>query len=429
MDFLELLQTVPIDHLLLGASTLLLISVMASRLSGWTGVPALLLFLGIGMLAGSEGFGGIDFDHPQLVQSIGIIALALILYSGGLDTHWHDIRPVLGKGLALATVGVVLTAAFVAWLTAYLLQISPTEAFLFGAIVSSTDAAAVFAVLRARRLTLRGHLAPLLELESGSNDPMAVFLTLGLIGLLMEPGVTMWDMVPMFVKHMVLGGLLGYGMGMGIAFMIRWLRLEGRGLYAVFSLAAALFTYGLTASIGGNGFLAVYLAGLTVGTSNIRQLEHLRRYHEGEAWLMQILMFLMLGLQAFPSRILSVVSIGLILSFFLIFLARPLAVWLTLRPAGMSWREILFIAWGGLRGAVPIVLATFPVLAGVPQAATIFPLVFFIVLSSVLLQGTTLPLVAKWLGVIAEETERTGESMVVRKAYNRREETERRKAE
>lgn len=423
MDFLDLLQSVPLDHLLLGLSTLLLVSVMASRLSGWTGVPALLLFLGIGMLAGSEGPGGILFDHPQLVQSIGIIALTLILYSGGLDTHWKEIRPVLGRGLALSTIGVVLTAAFMAGLTVWLLQFSLIEGFLFGSIVASTDAAAVFSVLRARRLRLRGNLAPLLELESGSNDPMAVFLTIGLIGLLTERDATMWSMVPMFGTHMVLGGLLGYGLGRGIAFMIRWLRLDGRGLYAVFSLAAALFTYGLTASLGGNGFLAVYLAGLTVGSSTIRQLEHLRRYHEGEAWLMQILMFLMLGLQAFPSDILTAAGQGLILSFFLIFVARPLAVLLTLKPTGMTWPEILFIAWGGLRGAVPIVLATFPVLAGVPQAP-IFSLVFFIVLTSVLLQGTTLPLVAKWLGVLDEAP---AAGAVTVKLGNRRQEPERRR--
>ena len=400
MDLHQLLQR-PLEDLLLGISTLLLLSVLASRASGKLGVPALLLFLAIGMLAGSEGLGGIEFDYPRLAQSLGVIALTLILFAGGLDTRWVDIRPVVWKGILLATVGVCVTAGLVAWFAAALLQFSLLEGVLLGAIVSSTDAAAVFTVLRSRQARLRGQLTPLLELESGSNDPMAVFLTVAVISLLThaEPSVAM--LVPRFVMQMTLGALLGYSMGHAMTWLINHARLEQEGLYAVLSLALALFTYGLTTSVGGNGFLAVYLAGLVLANSDVSHREVLRRFHDGQAWLMQILMFLTLGLQVFPSRIVPIIGTGLVLSLFLMFVARPVSVFLALVASDLTAKEKLLIAWGGLRGAVPIILATFPMIAGVPKAETIFNLVFFIVLTSVLLQGTTLSRIARWLGVSA----------------------------
>jgi cell volume regulation protein A len=403
MDLLRLIQELPIEHLLLGISTLLLLSVFSSQLSGKLGVPALVLFLIIGMLAGSEGPGGIEFDYPRLAQSLGVIALTLILFSGGLDTHWHQIRPVVLKGFALATVGVCLTAGLVAWLSIWLLDFALLDGLLLGAIVSSTDAAAVFMILRSRQIRLRGQLAPLLELESGSNDPMAVFLTVGLITLLTQPGATPLDIVPMFFHQMILGALIGYSMGACMTALCRHLRLEYEGLHAVLSLGVALFTYGVTASVGGNGFLAVYLAGLTVGNSAIKQLDYLRRFHEGQAWLMQIMMFLTLGLQVFPSQVVPVIGPGLILSLFLMFAARPAAVLATLVFSELNLKEKLFVSWGGLRGAVPIVLATFPLIAGLHQAQIIFNLVFFIVLTSVLLQGTSLISVSRWLGLTGPE--------------------------
>jgi len=402
MDLLQLLQDLPIEHLLLGLSTLLLLSVLASRASGTLGLPALLLFLIIGMLAGSEGPGGIEFDYPRLAQSLGVVALTLILFSGGLDSDWRQIRPVVVSGVALSTMGVCLTAGLVAGFTVWLLDFAPLDGLLLGAIVSSTDAAAVFAVLRARRARLKGRLGPLLELESGSNDPMAVFLTIGLISLLTQSG-TIGDMVWLFVRQMILGGLMGYSMGMGMSLLIRRLQLEYEGLYAVLSLAIALFTYGVTASVGGNGFLAVYLAGLTVGARRFKQVDNLRRFHEGQAWLMQILMFLTLGLQVFPSHILPVIGIGILLSLFLMCVARPVAVFVTLLPSRFTLKEQALVAWVGLRGAVPIILATFPLTAGLAKAETIFNLVFFIVLTSILLQGASLPLVARWLGLSAGE--------------------------
>ena len=388
-----------LESLILGASILLLLSVLASKASVRLGVPALLLFLLIGMLAGSEGPGGIEFDYAGLAQSLGVVALVFILFAGGLDTEWESVRPVVWNGIALSTIGVLLTAVLVAWFAVFLFDFSWLEGLLLGAIVSSTDAAAVFSVLRSRNVNLKGRLKPLLEFESGSNDAMAVFLTTGLIGLLHNTGGTMLELLPMFALQMPLGALLGWTMGKGMVLIINRLRLEYDGLYPVLSVSLVLFTYGATATVGGNGFLAVYVAGLTMGNGVFVHKGGLRRFHDGLAWLMQIAMFLTLGLQAFPSRLIPIAGTGLLVSLFLMLVARPLSVFCTLAFARMSLKEKIFISWVGLRGAVPIILGTFPLLAGVPQADMIFNLVFFIVLSSVLLQGTTLPMLARWLGL------------------------------
>jgi cell volume regulation protein A len=396
-----------IEYILVGASVLILISVFASKASGRLGVPSLLLFILIGMLAGSDGPGGIEFADFRLAQSLGVIALSFILFSGGLDTDWRRVRPVLGKGLVLSTLGVLITAVLVGLFAMLILDLSFIQGMLLGAIVSSTDAAAVFAVLRSKNVSLRGNLKPLLELESGSNDPMAVFLTIGLIRLLSDPTASMFDLIPMFVQQMAVGALLGYAMGKGMTYLVNRMRLEYEGLYPVLTLSLVLLTYGATASLGGNGFLAVYVAGLMMGNSDFIHKKSLMRFQDGVAWLMQITMFLTLGLLAFPSQLVPVIGAGLFISAFLIFIARPLAVFLTLSPFKMDLKEKLLLAWVGLRGAVPIVLATFPLLAGVPQADTLFNLVFFIVLTSALLQGSSIPWVARKLGVEAPLPDRS----------------------
>lgn len=403
----------PIEYLLLGASVLLLVSVIASKASGHLGVPALLLFLAIGMLAGSDGPGGIHFDNPWLAQSLGVVALSFILFAGGLDTDWAAVRPVARKGLALSTIGVCFTALSVSWFTTVMLQFSWLEGVLLGAIVSSTDAAAVFAVLRSKRVTLKGQIKPLLELESGSNDPMAVFLTVGLIALITIPEASFLDLIPMFIRQMVLGAVLGYSMGKGMVLLVNRLRLEYEGLYPVLTLSLVLMTYSASSWLGGNGFLAVYLAGLVMGNADFVHKRSLMRFHDGLAWLMQIAMFLTLGLQVFPSRLVPIAGVGLLVSLFLMLIARPVAVFLTLLPAKLSLREKSMVSWVGLRGAVPIILATFPLLAHVPQADLIFHLVFFIVLTSVLLQGTSIPLVAKWLRVDSPLEAKLGDALVL----------------
>lgn len=390
-----------IEHILLGAATLLLVSIFASKASGRLGFPVLLTFLAIGMLAGSDGPGGIYFDNAYLAQSLGVVALALILFAGGLETEWERIRPVLWHGASLATIGVLFTAGLMACFAKWALGLSWREGLLLGAIVSSTDAAAVFAELRSRSVRLKGRLEPLLELESGSNDPMAVFLTLGMVRLLIEPSSSIVDLIPMFFIQMGLGAAFGFAMGKGLTFVINRLRLEYEGLYPALTLSGALLTYGATASLGGNGFLAVYLAGIALGNSDFIHKRSLTRFHDGLAWLMQITMFLTLGLLVFPTRLVPIIGVGLLASAFLIFIARPVSVFASLLPARLKVREKAMLSWVGLRGAAPIILATFPLVAGIPKADTYFNLVFFIVLTSIVLQGTTISLMAKWLRVEA----------------------------
>jgi potassium/hydrogen antiporter len=387
------------DEWLLVASLLLLLSILAWKVSSRVGIPALLLFLGIGMLAGSDGPGGIYFDDAQVAQSVGVVALAFILFAAGLETDWKVVRPALGAALSLSTIGVLLTAVVVAVFALFVLHFSFLEGLLLGAIISATDAAAVFSVLRARNLQLSGKLLPLLELESGTNDPMAVFLTLGLISLLTNPHESVFGVILLFVQQMGVGTVMGLLIGWGIIWLINRLHLDVEGLYRVFTIALVLFTYGLTAILGGSGFLAVYLVGLLLGNSSVQQVDRLSRFHDSLAWLMQIAMFLILGLLVFPSRLPAVAVSGLIITAVAVFIARPVSVLIALLPVKMSLQEKLFVSWVGLRGAVPIVLATFPLLAGLPQASFLFDLVFFVVLASVLLQGASVPFVARWLGV------------------------------
>ena len=389
------------DLALIGVSVLLFVSVLVSKISDRFGVPTLLLFLVLGMLAGSDGPGGLYFDDPALAQSVGVIALVLILFSGGFDTDWRQIRRVWREGALLSTVGVGLTAATVGVAAASILGLSLLEGLLLGAIVSSTDAAAVFSVLRARGIGLRGRLKPLLELESGSNDPMAIFLTIGLIALIQEPTLSPLSLITLFVRQMVLGGAIGYAMGYVILWLVNRLKLGYEGLYPVLTLSLVLLTFGLTDLVEGSGFLAVYVAGIVLGQHDVIHKRSLMRFHDGLAWIMQIAMFLTLGLLVFPSRLVPIIGAGLLVAASLMFIARPLSVFFGLWPGGLSAREKLFVSWVGLRGAAPIILATFPLLAGLEQADLIFNVVFFVVLTSVLLQGTTIPLVARWLAVEA----------------------------
>ncbi len=390
-----------LEYILLIGSALILISIVIAKLTDNLGLPTLLLFLGIGMLAGSEGPGRIYFNDAALAQSIGVIALVFILFAGGLDTNWNSVRPVFTHAASLATVGVLVTAITVGIFTHYVLQLPILVSMLLGAIISSTDAAAVFSVLRSKNVSLRGKLKPLLELESGSNDPMAVFLTIGILQILTSETDSFFSLLLLFVSQMGIGALFGFGFGRAVVFALNRLRVAYEGLYPVFSLAFAGFIYSATASIGGSGFLAVYIAGIILGNSDFIQKRSLVRFFDGLAWLSQITMFLTLGLLVFPSHILPVVGAGIFVSFFLMFIARPLSVFLGLSFSNLLWKEKLFVAWIGLRGSVPIVLATFPLLAQIEFADTIFNIVFFIVLSSALLQGWTIPIVARWLGVDA----------------------------
>jgi cell volume regulation protein A len=386
-----------IEALFIIFSVLTILSILTIKLSVRFGIPSLVLFLGIGMLAGSDGPGGLYFDNPPLVQSLGVTALVFILFAGGLDTEWEGVRPVIWSGLSLSTIAVFLTAVSVGWFVSVVQGLSFLEGLLLGAIVSSTDAAAVFLVLRGRNARIPTKLTNLIELESGSNDPMGVVLTLAIIQLLTNPATSLGELFGFFVVQMTVGAVLGVAMGELIRWTLNTLKLELTGIYPVLSVAFALLTYGLTAELQGSGFLAVYLAGLFLRRRPVAHKRSLVHFHDGLAWLMQIAMFLILGLQVFPTRLLPIAGIGLLVALFLIFVARPLSIHVALLFSSLSFREQMLIAWVGLRGAVPIVLATFPVLAGIQQADTIFHLVFFIALTSVLVQGPPIPWITRKL--------------------------------
>lgn len=389
------------EYILMGASVLLLVSVLVSKISDRFGIPALLLFLILGMLAGSEGPGGIYFDDPAIAQFVGVCALILILFSGGLSTEWDQVRPVVKEGLLLATFGVFITALVVGLFARRFLSLSLVEGLLLGSIVSSTDAAAVFSVLRSKGIGLKGKLKPLLELESGSNDPMAIFLTIGLIRWIKQPDLSPLNLIGLFIQQMIIGAVLGYCMGRIMLYLVNRLKLGYEGLYPVLTSSLVFLTFGLTAVMGGSGFLAVYLAGMVLGHHSFIHKRSLLHFHDGLAWIMQITMFLTLGLLVFPSRLVPIMGTGLLIAICLMFIARPISVFIGLLPSALHWREKTFISWVGLRGAAPIILATFPLLAGLQQADLIFNVIFFVVLTSVLLQGTSIPFVARWLGVDA----------------------------
>lgn len=400
-------SAITIEALLLIGSVLVLLSIVTMMLFKDLGIPALALFLVVGMVAGSDGLGGIHFDDKYLARSLGIVALVVILFSGGLDTDWERSKPVFGQAFSLATVGTFLTALFVGLMVHFLLGGELLPSLLLGAIISSTDAAAVFSILRMRKLGLPKRLSATVELESATNDPMAVFLTIGLIQYMSgaESGATGISL--MFVKQMGLGGAAGFAFGKAMVFLVNRMRFPSDGIALVFTVAFAGFAFSLTDRIGGSGFLAVYIAGLIAGNSNIRLKRSLVRFWDGQAWISQIGMFLILGLLVFPTELPGITREGLLISAFLMLVARPAAVFLTLSFSRLDFREKGFLSWVGLRGAVPIILATFPFSAGIPEANYIFNIVFFIVLTSAILQGSTLHLAARLFGLEEPDDSRT----------------------
>jgi potassium/hydrogen antiporter len=378
---------------------LLLISIVTSKLSTKYGVPALLIFLGIGMLFGSDGLEVIHFDDFQAAQTLGIIALLYILFSGGLDTDWQKVRPIAGTGIILATLGVLLSAIIVGALASFVLNISLVEGFLLGAIVSSTDAAAVFSVLRSKSIGFKYRLQELIEFESGTNDPMAIILTIGLIEYMTMPDVSGWGFVIQFFQQMGFGLLLGYLLGKVITWLTNNLELGYDGLYSVLALSYVPLVYALTDFVGGSGFLSVYIAGMVMGNSTFVHQKSLMNFFDGLGWLMQIVMFITLGLLVYPSEIMNVAPQGIVIALILILIGRPLSVFISMMYSGFKTRAKFMVSWVGLRGAVPIIMATFPLVAGLEQAYLIFTVIFFVVVTSVIIQGTTIPIVAKWLHV------------------------------
>jgi cell volume regulation protein A len=378
---------------LLVFGALLGVSALFTRASERFGLPVVLIFLLVGVLAGVEGIGRIDFEDYGFSFRVGTIALALILFDGGLNTPMSALRRAAQPAAVLATVGVVGTAGLFA-AGAHFAGLPIPEALLLGAIVSSTDAAAIFSVLRGSGISLKWRVGTTLEVESGLNDPLAVILTTLLTRNLLAPATLLdWAIPAEILAQIVVGLVVGFAVGRGGAELLRRVRLPSGGLYPVVTLALALVSFGAATLLHGSGFLAVYVSGVALGNGHLPFRTSLTRVHDAVAWLSQITMFFLLGLLVTPSRLLPVAALGLGLALFLIVVARPIVVALCLAPFAYTRRDVVFVGWAGLRGAVPIVLATFPVLAGAPGAERIFNLVFFIVVVSALLQGGTV----RWL--------------------------------
>jgi potassium/hydrogen antiporter len=388
-------------ELILVAGSLLAAGIAGALLADRVRIPGLLLFLGLGMLAGSEGIGGIEFDDAELARTLGTIALVLILFEGGLTAGWSEIRPVLGTAAALATLGTVVTAIAAGLGAMWIFDLDALEGLLVGAAVAATDSAAIFAVLR--RSTLEKRLARSLEGESGMNDPVALLLVIGFIDWIQEPGYGFADMAGSLVLKLALGAAIGLALGrLAVAALVR-VRLPTDGIYPVATIAIAAVAYGLAEVAHGSGLLATYLTALALGSGRIPARRTIVAFHEGVGWVAQIGLFILLGLLVFPSTLGDVAFEGLALSALLIVVARPLAAFAATVLSPLGLRERAMLGWAGLRGATPIWLATFPVVAGVANGDELFAIVFFVVVTSTLIQGASFEPLARRLGLTTSE--------------------------
>ncbi|HEX2071954.1 MAG TPA: potassium/proton antiporter [Thermoleophilaceae bacterium] len=387
--------------LILIAGTLLALGIGATLLAGRLRVPGLVLFLVLGMAIGSDGLGLIDFgateSDVELARTIGIIALALILFEGGLAAGWSEIRPVLRGAMPLAAVGTLLTAVITGLLSHLMFGLTVLEGMLLGSVIASTDSAAIFSVLRGSNVKRK--LARTLEAESGFNDPIAVLLVLGFVEWIQAPAYGLADMALLMVEQLSIGALTGFAVGTAAIAAFRGVKFATTGLYPVASIATAAIAFGAADQLGGSGFLAVYLTGLSLGGARIPARRTIDDFHAGLAWVAQIALFFTLGLLVFPGELGDVVGDGLLLAIVLTLVARPIATFVSTGLAGYSPREMTLVSWAGLRGALPVVFATFPVIEGVPQAELFFNLVFFVVITSALVQGATINPLARRLGL------------------------------
>ena len=393
-----------IEFVLLILSILFFASILAGKAGSRFGVPALLLFLGVGMLFGSDGLG-IHFDNIKLAHMIGTVALSAILFSGGLDTKIEDIKPVLGPGVTLATLGVLLTAV-ITGLTLYLLidprlGLGVMGCLLLASTMSSTDSASVFSILRGKGLHLKHNLRPTLELESGANDPMAYVLTTTFITLVLQGGEPHYgNALLVLLLQLLIGAVAGWCFGKGLVWIINRINMDNQALYPILVLSGCFFVFAATYYLHGNSYLAVYVAGLVVGNSRFVHKRSTRSFFDGVSWIAQLSMFLTLGLLVNPSELREVWVPGLIISLVMIFVSRPLAVFVSLSPfRSYTFRDRLFVSWVGLRGAVPIIFSILCRASEVPHSDVMFNIVFLCTLVSLVVQGTTLPLVSRWLGV------------------------------
>ena len=399
------------ENILLIGSVLLFLSIIAGKTGFKLGVPVLLLFLGIGMLFGSDGLGIVQFDNPDGAQFIGVIALSIILFSGGMDTKYAEIKPIWAQGVTLATAGVfltmVLTGLFIHWISGIfggIPTLGITESMLLAAVMSSTDSASVFSILRSKKKGLKENLRPTLELESGSNDPMAYILTIVLIQMIQSGDSGFGKAALEFSIQMVVGAVAGFGLGHVARIGMNRLNINNPSFYPILLLAFNFFIFGMTDLMHGNGYLAVYIGGLVVGNSKIPHKKSVVSFFEAFTWLFQIVMFLALGMLVNPTELVPIAGIGLLIGVFMILFGRPVSVFFSLLPfRKISFKARSYISWVGLRGAVPIIFATYPMIAGVENASLIFNVVFFITIVSLLVQGTTVGFMAEKLGLAERE--------------------------
>lgn len=397
------------DLILLVGSVLMLAGILAGKVGTRLGVPALLVFLITGMLFGSAGLG-LQYSDTALTQFAGTISLAVILFFGGFETQIKDIRPIFASGVILSTVGVLLTTlffgGFLYWLgqfDCFTIHLSFPIALLLAATMSSTDSASVFGLLRTQNMHLKEGLKPILELESGSNDPMAYMLTIALIQYITGTTTgTGWNILLTFVLQFAVGSLLGYLMGRLAVLFINKMNIDNEALYPITLLCGIFLTYSLTTTLQGNGFLAVYIMGIVAGNRKLVHKKSTMTFFDGTTWLLQIGLFILLGLYVDAQSLLIVAPFALLAGVFMMLVARPLATFLSLSFSKISVRGKTFLSWVGLRGAVPIIFATYPQMANIEGADTLFSIVFFITLLSLLLQGSTLPIMARWLGLDEE---------------------------
>ena len=402
------------ENILLIGSVLLFVSIVVSKTGYRFGVPTLLVFLLVGMLFGSDGLG-LQFHNADEAQFIGMVALSIILFSGGMDTKFSEIRPVLSQGILLSTVGVLLTTLFtglfIYWISGFehvSITMSLITAMLLAATMSSTDSASVFNILRSQSMNLKHNLRPMLELESGSNDPMAYMLTIVLIQFINSSGMGMMDILGSFCIQFIVGGASGFLLGRLAILILNKINLNNQSLYPILLLSFIFFTFTVTDLCKGNGYLAVYIAGIMVGNNRITNRKEISTFMNGMTWLFQIIMFLTLGLLVNPHEMLNIAVPALLIGVFMIVFARPLSVLICLLPfKKMNFNSRIFVSWVGLRGAVPIIFATYPVVANIPDSNQIFNIVFFITILSLVVQGTTISWIAKLLH-LATPLEKTG---------------------
>ena len=401
-----MLINLTLENILLLGSILVFCSILISKTGYKFGMPALLMFLLVGMFFGSDGLG-LQFGNAGQAQFIGMMALSVILFTGGMDTKLKEIRPVIYPGVLLSTVGVLLTTLltglfifFISRWSGLDIYMSFTVSLLLAATMSSTDSASVFSILRSQKMNLRYNLRPMLELESGSNDPMAYMLTVVLIQLAGMSGVGVWDIVGDFVVQFVLGGAAGFLLGKLSVWIVNRSRLDNASLQSILLLSIVFFTFTVTDAFKGNGYLAVYIAGIVVGNAKMQGRREMQTFFDGLTWLFQIVMFLALGLLVNPHELFAVAPVALLIGLFMIVVSRPLSVFICLLPfKGLTNKARLFVSWVGLRGAVPIIFATYPVVARVEHSGQIFNIVFFITLLSLVVQGSTVSWAARKLSL------------------------------